>query len=174
MLSFICAVLPIFKSLGKTSLERHSCPFFDVIVWHLTLKTFQKHSISDENTSHCILVSIPGFIVLIRGLSYLAGFIEAVNSMLPWQISLLFKFSAKKKNALIGCCCCSLKTDLQSRMAYFAFRVAHSYIADDIGEYPRWFVNGAIVRWGFGSTVLTRSLALYNSIRSFYISGKEE
>ena len=59
-------------------------------------------------------------------------------------------------------------------MAYFAFRVAHSYIADDIGEYTRWFVNGAIVRWGFGSTVVTRSLALYNSIRSFYISGKEE
>ena len=59
-------------------------------------------------------------------------------------------------------------------MAYFAFRVARSFIANDIAEYPRWFVNGMIERWGFGSTVLKRSFALYNSIRSVYISGKEE
>lgn len=87
--------------------------------------------------------------MLIRGLPYLAGFIEAVNySTVPWQITLLFRFSKRmqnKINRLLLLFPANFKTHLRSRVAYFAFRVARSFIANDIAEYPRWFVSGVIV-----------------------------
>ena len=70
------------------------------------------HSISDENTPHCILVSILGFI--------------------------LNRFHRSSK---------------------FHVTVANHPLV--IEEYPRWFVNGAIVRWG--------PFPLYLSVRLHFI-----